>query len=117
VVKSHDDPGHYRQSPFLFQIQPRSRELVLDWPRPLRLANFPSYEDTDGSAYLLSPLDGVSATYKAWANEYYERDVPIAAVEAVYQHQLLTDELVFALNPNRSLKLFGPEISEIGYPV
>lgn len=78
--------------------------------------DFPLYEDVDGSAGILSPLDGAPGTYKAWVSEYYERDVPIAAVEAIYQHQPLTDELVFALNPKQTLKLLGPDISEIGYP-
>jgi hypothetical protein len=65
---------------------------------------------------MLSRLDGLPWTYKAWASEYYERDVPIAAVEAIYQHQPLSDELASALNPEQSLKLLGPDITEIGYP-
>ena len=78
--------------------------------------DFLLYGDVDGSAHLLSRLDGRPSTYKAWASEYYERDVPIAAVEAIYQHQPLTDELASALNPEQSLKLLDPDISEIGYP-
>jgi hypothetical protein len=78
--------------------------------------DFPFYEDVDGSAYILSRLDGLPRTYKVWASEYYERDVPIAVVEAIYRHEPLTDELASALNPEHSLKLLGPDISEIGYP-
>jgi hypothetical protein len=73
-------------------------------------------EDMDGSASLLSRLDGRPSTYKEWASEYYERDVPIAAVEAIYRHLPLTDELASALNPEQSLKRLGPDIYEIDYP-
>jgi len=38
---------------------------------------------SDGSTDILSMLDGVPATYRAWAIEYYERDVPLRAIESV----------------------------------
>jgi len=60
-------------------------------------------------------LDGDPDTYRLWASEYFERDVPIGAIEAVYQHQSLSDELVVAVNPQQSVKLLGPDIAEIGY--
>jgi hypothetical protein len=78
--------------------------------------DFLPHEDDDGSASILSRLDGVPRTYQVWASDYYERDVPLEAVEAIYQHQPLMDELVFGLNPKRTLKLLGPDISDIGYP-
>jgi hypothetical protein len=60
--------------------------------------DFPQHEDVDGSASILSRLDGVPKTYQAWASDYHERDAPIEAVEAIYQREPLMDELVFALN-------------------
>jgi hypothetical protein len=78
--------------------------------------DFPLYEDVDGSAYILSMLDGAPGTYRSWAGEYYERDVPIRAIETIYRHQPLTEELVFALNPQQSLEKLGSDIAEIGYP-
>jgi hypothetical protein len=78
--------------------------------------DFLPHEDDDGSASMLSRLNGVPRTYQVWASDYYERDIPIETVEAIYQHQPLMDELVFGLNPKRTLKLLGPDISEIGYP-
>jgi hypothetical protein len=79
--------------------------------------DLPVSDDADGSASILSMLDGAPESYRAWASEYYECDVPIKAIEAIYQHQALTDELVAALNPRQSVKLLDPDISEIGYAV
>ena len=72
--------------------------------------------DADGSADILSMLDGVPDTYGAWALEYYERDLPLKAIESVYQHRALTEELVVSLIRNkgwsfstlRSLRLAMP---------
>jgi hypothetical protein len=71
----------------------------------------------DGSAYVLSMFDGVPSTYRAWACEYYERDVPLEAIESVYRHRKLTGELVIAINPQQSLERLNSEIIEIAYPV
>lgn len=79
--------------------------------------DLPSAGDADGSAYLLSMLDGVPETYRAWASENYGCDVPIKAVEAVYEHQPLTNELVVALNPMQSVKRLEPDTAEIGYAI
>jgi len=79
--------------------------------------DFPALGDADGSSSLLSMLDGVPQTYAAWASEYYERDLSLKAIEALYQHQPLTDDLVATLNPSSSARLLNKEISEIGYPV
>jgi hypothetical protein len=77
--------------------------------------DLPASDDADGSARLLSMLDGDPDTYRLWASEYCECDVPIGAIEAVYGHQALSDELVIALNPQQSVKLLGPDIAQIGY--
>jgi len=77
--------------------------------------DLPSSDDADGSACLLSILDGNPDTYRLWASGYFECDVPKAAIEAVYQHRPLLDELVLALNPRQSMKLLGQDIAEIGY--
>lgn len=76
----------------------------------------PDHPDPDGSEFLLSPLDGLPETYRAWAEEYYERDVELAAVEHVYRHRPLTAELVARLNPEVSLDDVAADASEIGYP-
>lgn len=73
-------------------------------------------EDSDGSAHLLAILDGLPETYLRWATEYYEREVSVRAVIAVYEHRALTEEIVAALNRARNLASLREEISEIGYP-
>jgi hypothetical protein len=72
---------------------------------------------SDGSAGMLSMLDGSPKTYWAWAKEYHERDIPLEVVESVYEHRTLTDEFVFALNPLQTLERLRTEIAQIGYAV
>jgi hypothetical protein len=76
----------------------------------------PSGDDPDGSGYLLSPLDGNPETYRQWAEDYYERNVALHAVKAIFERQRLTDELVAALNPELRIKQLREDIREIGYP-
>jgi hypothetical protein len=76
----------------------------------------PAGHDPDGSRFLLSPLDGKPATYKAWAEDYYERPVPLAVVRQVYAHKPLTEQLVERLNPEMSLEELAADSAEIGYP-
>src|SRR5262245_20412536 len=71
----------------------------------------------DGSADILSMLDGVPSTYRAWAIRYYGRDVPLRAIESVYQHQSLTEELVLTLNPEQSLERLHADTVKIGYAI
>ena len=60
-------------------------------------------------------LDENPKTYWAWAREYYGRDIPLEAVERVYDHRTLTDDFVFALNPLQALERLNLEIAQIGY--
>jgi hypothetical protein len=72
--------------------------------------------DKDGSGDLLRILDGNPETYHAWAEEYYERDVSIVAVTAVFAHEPLSADLVSALNPDLELAEITANAIEIGYP-
>lgn len=86
----------------------------LKWSRnriPLPVGN-----DPDGSIALLSPLDGNPETYREWAESYYECDVSVTCIKAIYGRQRLTKELVKALNPELRLKDLKDDIREIGYP-
>ena len=80
-------------------------------------AHDPDGPDPDGSEQMLSPLDGRAETYRAWAEEYYERKVDAIAVEQIFEHRPLTPELVAKLNPKASLAGLVDDIREIGYPV
>ena len=72
--------------------------------------------DPDGSALLLSTLDGRPETYRDWAREYYEVELPLAAIGHVYQHLPLTPDMVATLNPGSSLDQLIADAREIGYP-
>jgi hypothetical protein len=78
--------------------------------------DLPTCSNADGSADMLSMLDGNPGTYRAWAIDYYQRDIPMEAIESVYQHRVLTEEFVGSLNPRQSLGRLNSEIVEIGYP-
>ena len=77
---------------------------------------FPAGADPDGSASLLSPLDGKPETYQAWAEGYYEQPVKLAAVREIYEHRPQTTDLVTELNDEVTLKKLAADIKEIGYP-
>ena len=79
--------------------------------------DFPENSYLDGSNELLKILDGKPETYKNWAVGYYEIDeLLIEFVERVYNHEVMTVELVNKINPN--LKDFNKlkfDLTEIGY--
>lgn len=77
---------------------------------------FPSGPDPDGSLALLFILDGKPETYKKWAEDYYEQEVDLGAVQRVYAHEPLTEELLQQLNPETTFKDLDSDIMEIGYP-
>ena len=76
----------------------------------------PPGDDPDGSAWLLSMLAGEPRQYVQFAAEYYEREIDIAEVAAVYRHVPLTQALVRRLNPAIDFEALKEDISEIGYP-
>lgn len=78
--------------------------------------DYPDGDDADGSEDLLSILDGSPATYKAFAEFYYERGIALSTVEHIYKHKSLTDEIVIALNARISLKDLEADVAKIGYP-
>lgn len=78
--------------------------------------SFPAGDDPDGSAWMLAILDGNPIRYQRWAEDYYKRPVRLAAVEHIYAHKELTDEVIRTLNPETSLSDLAGDISKIGYP-
>ncbi len=88
---------------------------------------FPVGHDPDGSAKLLSSLDGKPETYREWAEWYFNKPFLTAEmVRPIYKHRPLTDELVSALtpdvqmdygeSPHLTVEDFEDELREIGYP-
>lgn len=74
-------------------------------------------EDPDGSEDLLFVLNGDPATYKQFAEEYYERSIDLGAVRSIYQHQPLTAEIIKGLNPEVSLESLDSDLEEIAYRI
>ena len=73
--------------------------------------------EEDGSAELINILDGDPTTYQAWAVDYYEREIPLVPVQAIYGHRALSEQLVASLNPERALSDVTADSLEIGYPI
>ena len=79
---------------------------------------FPEGEDDpDGSATMLSELDGNPETYQTFAKDYYEVDVALDAIAKVYAHQPLTTALLEQFSSSRSIEQMRADADEIGYPV
>ena len=76
---------------------------------------FPEGEDPDGSEDLLFILDSNPLTYKCWAEDYYEKSVPLSCVEHIFNHLPLNGDLIFALNSSLSLAVLQNDILEIAY--
>jgi hypothetical protein len=71
--------------------------------------------NADGSTELLFLLDGNPETYRYWAEEYYECKLSPTAINHIYQHRPLTEEIVQLLNPAQRVKNLLLDIEEIGY--
>ncbi len=76
---------------------------------------FPRSTDPDGSRYLLGFLDGKPRTYKTFAEDYYETELPIDGIQHIYQHLPLTAEIVKSLNPDATLRMIAKDLKQIGY--
>lgn len=77
---------------------------------------FADTEDPDGSADLLALLGGNPTSYQVWAEEYYEREIGLSAVEHIYSHTPLTNSIVELLNAEITSEDLAADIKEIGYP-
>jgi len=89
---------------------------ILDQDWSCGITEFPLGDDPDGSLWLLSQLDGDPRRYVRFAADYYETDVPLDAVTAIYMHQPITSDLLKLLNSSIDLSALVHDIAEIGYP-
>lgn len=79
--------------------------------------DYPDEDDPDGSEYLLSILNGEPSAYKEFADWYYEKTLSLDAIEHIYRHDPLTNDIVSALNDEITLESLIDEADEIAYPV
>ena len=77
---------------------------------------YPEGDDPDGSEDLLSILDGKPETYQNFAAEYFEEDIPLAAVKHIYAHKILSDNIISELNAEVSKTELRDDIEEVNYP-
>jgi hypothetical protein len=77
----------------------------------------PEGADPDGSANLLWMLYGDPNTYVQFARDYYERELSLADVAAIYESLPLSEELVTRLNSSATWNDILADAKEIGYPV
>ncbi|MDB6021367.1 MAG: hypothetical protein JWQ04_1224 [Pedosphaera sp.] len=65
---------------------------------------------------LLGVVMGGPESYQKWAKDYYERDIPITAVLAVFRHAPVDETLLAQLNPGADRAQLAADLAEIGYP-
>ena len=78
--------------------------------------DYPDEDDPDGSEWMLSILDGQPLTYKEFAESYYERPLDLDAIDQIYRHVPLTNEIVAQLNDETTLESLTADIEQIAYP-
>jgi hypothetical protein len=79
-------------------------------------AVYPTLDDPDGSEDLLSILDGEPSSYHSFATYYFGKEIPLSAVQHIYEHKPLTQEIISELNAEVIKDELRDDIEEIGYP-
>ncbi len=77
---------------------------------------YPTLDDADGSEELLSILDDEPSSYHSFATYYFGKEIPLSAVQHIYEHKPLTQEIVSELNAKVSIDELRDDIKEVGYP-
>lgn len=77
----------------------------------------PSVMAVDGSAGLLRLLIGNARDYHEFAEDYYETEISLDAVERFFRLEPLSVDLAQALQKDADLTALEEDIEEIGYPV
>jgi hypothetical protein len=79
-------------------------------------AKLPDLYDADGSVERLVVLLGKPEQYVKFVSEYYEKEVALTDISAIYRHTPLTNDLIVRLNPETTFESLQKSIREIGYP-
>lgn len=58
-----------------------------------------------------------ASAYREYAKWYFEIDLPLAAIQSIYDHSPLTDELLMSINADMTLDTVREFAEEIGYPL
>jgi len=85
------------------------------WQRANDLTPYSALDS--GEANLFRHLSGTPADYAAFAQDYYEKTVPVEIVGEIFKGAAITEEIVAALNPDITLQDIAEQLyDEIGYP-
>src|SRR5262245_1652698 len=76
----------------------------------------PDFGVDDGAREHLEHVLSGPVGYRSWAQDYYEVDLSLDDVEAVFRHEPFTDALAKRLNPAIDLAALHASLKEIGYP-
>ena len=88
----------------------------LDSAWKTRQLDLPNNDYKDGSSDLLQLLDGNPSTYKNWAEEYYDINLSLTAIESIFKGATVTQELVNQLNLNlEDFSALKSDLEEIGF--
>lgn len=70
----------------------------------------------DGSADLMSILNGDPLQYQAFASEYFEVSIDLEDIAAVYRHAPMTASIARRINPEVDVDSLMKELRSMGYP-
>lgn len=77
----------------------------------------PFDSEENGSADMLSEIDGDATKYVEFAKEYHEIAVDEEAVRSIYLHAPMTVELAKSVNAEIDYGALISDLEEIGYPI
>lgn len=73
--------------------------------------------DPDGTDFLFDVLvAGTPEAYRDFAEDYYETDLPLDAIQHIWALRPLTQAVIDALNPGLPLEAVAPRLARAGYP-
>ncbi|MFT6501416.1 MAG: hypothetical protein ACJASQ_001528 [Crocinitomicaceae bacterium] len=75
-------------------------------------ASFTNGED-DGSGFLLGTISKTNEQFKNWADDYFEVEMPIEFVTAVYNNEPITEDIIMGINPECDLESVKKELREL----
>jgi len=73
--------------------------------------------EDDGSRGLLALVIEPEEAYQEYASDYFEEEIPIDTVKAIFAHVPLTANLVVSINPEFAWQEAEELATEIGYPI
>jgi hypothetical protein len=108
--------GHYLKEPALMMEDTTFCSWLLEG-ETLWQEGDKNTKRQDGMAWLLSHYLATPAQYAEWARDYFEVDISLTAVTAIFNLEPLETKLIQALNPEMALKALKKDLQEISYPI